>query len=57
MDEVVRYERHEVVNASVVSTLLLATPLGDSAERPLQVTERGTIDVKGKGSMQTYWLA
>ena len=39
------------------ATFLLSTPLGDSAERPLQVTERGTVDVKGKGSMQTYWLA
>ena len=36
--------------------LLPATSSGDSFERPLQVLERGEIDVKGKGMMKTFWL-
>ncbi|MBK7411466.1 MAG: tetratricopeptide repeat protein [Ignavibacteria bacterium] len=38
------------------ATLLPATSSGDSFERPLQVLERGEIEVKGKGMMKTYWL-
>ena len=38
------------------ATLLPLTSAGDSFERPLQVLERGSIDVKGKGMMKTYWL-
>ncbi|MBK6291745.1 MAG: tetratricopeptide repeat protein [Ignavibacteria bacterium] len=38
------------------AALLPATTLGDSVERPMQVVERGEIEVKGKGMMKTYWL-
>jgi len=38
------------------ATLLPATSSGDSAERPFQVMERGTMEIKGKGMMKTYWL-
>jgi class 3 adenylate cyclase len=38
------------------ATLMPATSAGDSFERPLQVMERGEIDIKGKGTMTTYWL-
>ncbi|MBK7186407.1 MAG: tetratricopeptide repeat protein [Ignavibacteria bacterium] len=39
------------------ATLLPVTSASDSFERPLQLLERGTIEIKGKGLMKTYWLA
>ncbi|MBC8124591.1 MAG: tetratricopeptide repeat protein [Candidatus Kapabacteria bacterium] len=42
--------------SEALALLLPATSSGDSIERPLQVVERGSIDIKGKGTMKTYWL-
>ncbi len=34
----------------------IQNPISESHEVPLVTIERGSIDIKGKGPMQTYWL-
>ncbi|MBL0323149.1 MAG: hypothetical protein IPP80_12400 [Ignavibacteria bacterium] len=46
----------QIQTSEAFAALLSATSLGDSVERPVQVVERGTFEIKGKGMMKTYWL-
>ncbi|MBK7186417.1 MAG: tetratricopeptide repeat protein [Ignavibacteria bacterium] len=46
----------QIQTSEAFAAILSATSLGDSVERPVQVVERGTFEIKGKGMMKTYWL-